>query len=76
MRNIRLALAIVLAVVIVVIALQNTEPVDTKLLFATVSMPRAVLIFTTAAIGFGLGVLTTLVWTRSGRRGGDSARSS
>jgi uncharacterized integral membrane protein len=72
MRNTRLALAFVLAVVIVVIALQNTEPVDTKLLFATVSMPRAVLIFTTAASGFGLGVLTTLVWTRSGRRGGGS----
>jgi len=47
--------AVVLLVVIVV--LQNTEPVDTRVLFATLSMPRAVLLFVTFATGFVIGLL-------------------
>ncbi len=69
MRNLRLVIAVVLALLIAVVALQNTEAVETRLLFATVSMPRAVLLFTTAAIGFGLGVLATFFWMR--QREGD-----
>lgn len=65
MKNVKLILAVVLALLIAIVALQNTDAVETKLLFATVSMPRAVLLFTTAAIGFGLGVLATLYWARS-----------
>ncbi len=37
---------------------QNTEAVETKLLFISISMPRAVLLFGTLLIGFALGVLT------------------
>ncbi|MDH3255136.1 MAG: LapA family protein [Acidobacteriota bacterium] len=65
MRQIRLILAVVLAVLVAVVALQNTGAVETRLLFATVTMPRAVLIFTAASAGFGLGVLTTLFWMRA-----------
>lgn len=65
MRQIRLILAVVFAVLIVVVALQNTESVDTRLLFATVTMPRAVLLFTAMALGFGSGVLASLYWLRS-----------
>ena len=61
MKELRLIVAAVLALLIAVVALQNLEVVETRLLFATVSMPRAVLIFTTAAIGFGLGVPATLI---------------
>ena len=64
MKELRLIVAAVLALLIAVLALQNLEVVETRMLFATVSMPRAVLIFTTAAIGFGLGVLATLIWMR------------
>ena len=59
-----------LAAVIAVVAIQNTEPVVTRLLFATVTMPHAILLFTTAAIGFGIGTLATLFWVRG--RGGAS----
>ena len=51
------ALAVVGLIVLVVI-LQNTEAVETKLLFVSVTMPRAVLLFGTLLIGFALGVLT------------------
>src|SRR5258707_12502656 len=39
---------------------QNTEPVETHLLFTTVAMPHAVLIFISSAAGFALGVLLTM----------------
>jgi uncharacterized integral membrane protein len=64
MKQARLIVAVVFAVLIAVVALQNTEAVETRLLFATVTMPRALLLFSTAAIGFGLGVLASLYWMR------------
>lgn len=69
MRQMRLILAVVLALLVAVVALQNTGAVETKLLFATVTMPRAVLIFTAASVGFGLGVLATLFWMRTTEKG-------
>lgn len=48
--------AIVLIVLIVV--LQNTQAVETNLLFLTVTMPNAALLFGTLIIGFAIGVLT------------------
>ena len=57
-------MTLVLAVLVVIVVLQNTEAVETQLLFATVTMPRAVLLLTTALIGFALGILTSLVWMR------------
>ena len=64
MKKMRLIATLVLAVVVVILVLQNTEAVETQLLFATVTMPRAVLLLTTALIGFALGILTSLVWMR------------
>ena len=50
----------VLAILGVIIILQNTEPVETKLLFLTITMPRAILLMGTTLIGFALGVLVSL----------------
>ncbi len=55
------AAAVVLSLVIVaVVIFQNTEQVQTKILFMTIAMPRAVLLFITAALGFGAGLLMGL----------------
>ena len=54
----RVILAAVVGLLIVIIVLQNTEVVETKILFTTISMPRAALLFGTLVIGFALGVLT------------------
>ena len=43
---------------VLIVILQNTEAVETELLFISVSMPRAVLLFGALLIGFALGVLT------------------
>ena len=49
----------VMALLIVTIALQNTESVDTNILFYTITLPRALLLAATAAIGFIIGVLSS-----------------
>ena len=55
--KIRIIAAAILALVVLVIVLQNTEAVETKLLFITLTMPRAAMLFGTLVIGFVLGVL-------------------
>ena len=61
MAKFKLIAALVLAVLGIIIVSQNTDTVETRILFATVSMPRAVLLFITTAVGFVLGVLVALI---------------
>ncbi len=56
MKNVKFGFTALIAVVLIVIIFQNLEPVSTRLLFATVKMPRAALLFLTAAAGFALGL--------------------
>jgi len=44
-----------------VILLQNTAPVETKILFMSFTLPRAALLFLVAFVGFLCGVVLTLV---------------
>jgi len=60
MRNLKLITASFLAILVAIIVVQNREPVTTHVLFATVVMPHAILLFITAAAGFALGVLLTM----------------
>ena len=60
MRNLKIIIASVLAIIVAIMVIQNREPVATHLLFATVVMPHAVLIFITAVAGFVLGILLAL----------------
>jgi uncharacterized integral membrane protein len=53
----------------VIIILQNTQPVETKILFMTITMPRAVLLMATTLIGFALGVLVSFLFQRKERKG-------
>jgi uncharacterized integral membrane protein len=48
----------VIALIVVIVVLQNTQRIETKLLFLTVTMPNAALLFGTLIIGFAIGVLT------------------
>ena len=58
-----------LAILVLIIVLQNTENVETKILFMTLTMPRAALLFGTGVIGFVIGLLSA---TRIGRRKSES----
>jgi uncharacterized integral membrane protein len=60
MRNFKLVIASLLAILVAVVVVQNREQVATHILFATVMMPHAILLFITAAAGFALGVILTL----------------
>ncbi|MFO7956609.1 MAG: LapA family protein [Candidatus Brocadiia bacterium] len=55
--QLRLIVIIVLGVLAVVLALQNREIVDTRILFFTASMPRFALLLLTLAVGFVAGFL-------------------
>ena len=58
LRRIKFIAIAILVILVLIIALQNTTNVETKLLFATVTMPRAILLFVMLAIGFVIGWLT------------------
>ena len=54
----------ILALLGIIIILQNTEQVETRLLFLSITMPRAILLMGTTLIGFALGVLVSLFFKR------------
>ena len=58
MTKLKVVILAVVGLLVLIIVLQNTESVETKLLFISVTMPRAILLFGTLLIGFALGVLT------------------
>lgn len=58
--KLKLAALLVLVVIALFLILQNTQMIDTRLLFVTVSMPLAALLALTLLIGFAGGVLVTL----------------
>ncbi len=58
--KLKLGLILVLSLLIFIIVLQNNQVTETRILFLTVKMPRAVLLFLTGAGGFTLGVLCSL----------------
>ena len=54
----------ILTILGVIIILQNTEQVETKLLFLSITMPRAILLMGTTLIGFALGILVSFFFQR------------
>jgi len=58
MNKLKLIAIGVLALLVLVVVLQNRQAVETKLLFVTMTLPNAALLFGTFIIGFAIGVLT------------------
>ena len=58
MNKTKLILIGVLIIIVAIIILQNTQSVDTKILFFTLTMPRAVLLLLMSLIGFVIGIFT------------------
>lgn len=56
-KNARHITAAIVALLILVVVLQNLDQAPTKILFFTITMPRALLLFVTLLIGFVIGVL-------------------
>jgi len=64
MRQAKIIAALLLTILVIVVVLQNTAPVETHLLFMTVTMPRAALLALTTLVGFALGLLACLIGGR------------
>ncbi len=64
--RVRWAIIGIIAVLVLIVAIQNRESVETQVLMMKLTMPRAVLIAVTGGIGFVAGWLTG----RRGRKGG------
>jgi uncharacterized integral membrane protein len=57
--KVKLGLAVLLAVLLLVLVLQNTSPVAVNLFFWTVNGPLVILVLVIGALGIGLGVVLT-----------------
>lgn len=64
--KLKIVAAFILAVLAIVIIVQNVEPVAVQILFVTVTMPRAALLAITLLVGIAIGILISLGLT--GRR--------
>ena len=58
MKQTKLILIVILIIIAAVLVIQNTKPVNTHILFFTITMPRAVLLLLMTLIGFVIGVFT------------------
>ena len=57
MKHVKNFILVACALVAVIVAIQNTEAVDTRLLFVTVTMPRALLLSVALLIGVAVGLV-------------------
>ena len=60
MKKAKLVIVLVLVAIVAIIVLQNTASIETRVLWYSITMPRAVLIFVTSLVGFAAGVIACL----------------
>jgi len=70
MKRFKLISIAILTLLGIIIILQNTEQVETRILFLTITMPRAILLMGTSLIGFALGILVSLFFQRKDQQKG------
>jgi len=58
MNKVKIITIVVILLLTLIVFLQNTQAVDTKFLFMTVSMPKVLLLFVTFVLGFVGGLIT------------------
>ena len=57
-HKVKVAVIVAAVVTVLIIVFQNTQAVETRLLFLRMTLPHAVLLGITLIIGFTMGVLT------------------
>ena len=61
MKKAKFIIVLIIFLLTLILILQNTEAVETKLLFMTITMPRALLLLVTFLVGFTAGLITMSV---------------
>ena len=60
MKNLKMITVIVISILALIVVLQNTQSVETKILFATITIPRAFLLFLVFLFGLIAGGILTV----------------
>lgn len=68
MKKFKMISLAVVSVLVLIVVLQNTDSVETKILFVTLTMPRAFLLLVTFLIGFVVGAVSLLGLSSSHRK--------
>lgn len=63
-KKVKMIATVVLSILALVIILQNVQSVETKLLFIKVSMPQAFLLLLIFLLGFVVGAISTLKFSK------------
>lgn len=67
MTRIKFFFGALLSIIVIILILQNTETVETKILFFTLQTSRAALLISTTLIGFALGVIFAFLLRKNGK---------
>ena len=62
--KLKLSAALGLIIIVLIVIFQNTEPVETQVLFFTITMPRATLLAVTMLVGVAEGIIIALGMTK------------
>ena len=57
MKKTKTIISAIVSLLILIVILQNTQAVETRLLFMKVTMPRALLLVVTLLVGFVIGIV-------------------
>ena len=68
MAKLKLIVLLILSVLAIVLILQNTQAVETRLLFVTVTLPRAALLVMTLLLGFTCGILAAIAVSKKRKK--------
>ena len=58
MKKAKIIIIVLVSLLALIVSLQNAQAVETKLLFATITMPRVLLLILTFITGFIVGLIT------------------
>jgi len=64
MRNVKLIAIIVVSILTIIILVQNTEPVQARVIFVPIQMSLALLMMLTFVLGFIVGILVPTYFLR------------
>ena len=67
MKKAKIVVITVISILALIIILQNTKSVETKILFMTVTMSRALLLIMTFVMGFATGLITSYLIKKSNK---------
>ncbi len=68
MRKVKLVVVLLLSFALVMVVAQNTAPIEARFLWLAAEVPAILLLFLTAAGGFVVGILTSLLVGRTRHR--------